>query len=218
MTDTCLDIEAIAEVLQLPASDPRRRHVERCARCSALALAYEAFVRAEPVAGADPADARRRLAAAVPGEKGPRVMSRRDAAPGRRRGARWILRPVWGVATVVGLLVVVAVIRLHPWLPAPTVLRGGSNERIHVEAPVTGEDGAIELRWSAVEGADAYRVTLLAADLSEISTTAATPDTHLTLPPGSSAKGEKLRAYWQVTAFAGGDPVATSAPVPFGSR
>ena len=65
MGTQCIDVERIAEVIDLPANDPVRRHVEDCPRCRNLLRANQKFVRAEPVAGFDVDAARRELDALI---------------------------------------------------------------------------------------------------------------------------------------------------------
>ena len=65
MVQNCIDIEKIAEILELQADDPRRIHLEECPRCSSALLAYRAFLKAETVSGSDPDEAEARLEAFI---------------------------------------------------------------------------------------------------------------------------------------------------------
>jgi hypothetical protein len=219
MTTPCVAIEEIADVVQLPRDDARRRHVESCARCSALAVAIEAFVSAQAIEGSNPASANDRLAAFITTlaeRDGPAPASRTISRSPRRGSGFSLLRPVWGISAAVAVLLVLAIVRVHPWLPNPGVVRGGSAGGVIVEAAGVAGDGTITLRWEPVAGADSYAVTILAADMSEIASTAPTPETTVTLPPDSPVLPAPRPGpvFWQVTAFASGDAVATSAPQP----
>src|SRR5688572_33246965 len=57
----CIPIEEMGVVATLPVDDPRRKHAAACPRCSTLMFAYDAFVRADDVAEADPHAAELRL-------------------------------------------------------------------------------------------------------------------------------------------------------------
>ncbi len=223
MTTPCVAIEEIADVVRLPRDDARRGHVETCARCSALALAIEEFVHAQAVDGSNPGDANDRLAAFIATlveSNGPAPASRTISRAPRRGFGFSLMRPVWGISAALALLLVVAIVRVHPWLPNDGVVRGGSPGGVVVEAAGVAGDGTITLRWEPVAGADSYAVTVFAADMSEIASTAPTSETTVTLPSDSPLLPAPRtgRVFWQVTAFASGDAVATSAPQPLALR
>ena len=58
----CIPMEALGTLEALGPEDPRRLHVEHCARCSAMLAAYREFVRANTPQTANTRDADIRLA------------------------------------------------------------------------------------------------------------------------------------------------------------
>jgi hypothetical protein len=78
-------------------------------------------------------------------------------------------------------------------------------------APVA-HHGALELKWSAAPGADAYRLVLYAADLSELAKLEPTSATSVTLRAGALPAGlpSGSRVVAEVVALRGGDPISRS--------
>ncbi len=84
------------------------------------------------------------------------------------------------------------------------------------ERPVLGAPRAVaagvELRWSAVAGADAYRLVFLDADLAPIASLGPVADTIAVLASGHlpAGLGAGRTVAWQVEALEGGYPIASS--------
>lgn len=209
--DGCIPMEALGTLDALGPEDPARRHVEHCARCSAMLVAYREFVRADAPGRALVHDADTRLAAfiaerieGVPGVK------TAAGAPRRPRG-RWFEMPTFRFAAAAAAIVLigVTVTRLLPRSSDEVVLRGDPHVVFSLEAPRTLPDGVIELKWAPVADADAYQVTILGIDLSEVLRVPATSDTRVTLNPGA-LPADATR--WQVSALREGGVIAESLP------
>jgi hypothetical protein len=216
MTKDCIPLEALGTLDALPPDHPMRRHAATCPRCSSLLFAYESFVRADAVQGADAPEAERRLDAFITrrvqgGEPEPAPVAR---APKRGRG-RWFELPAFRFAAAAVALVLIATVvaRWQPWAPERIVYRGEGDAAIEVEPAQLLADGAFELRWTAVPGADSYRVTILGADLSELARLPLPNQVGARFDPKSLAAGQTA-AYWRVEALREGGVIASSAPEP----
>jgi hypothetical protein len=205
--EECIPLEALGTLGTLDAEDPRRLHIERCARCSAMLAAYREFVRADAPGRAPMRDADARLAAFI-AERVENVEAT-TGAPRRPRG-RWLQMPAvrFAATTAAFLLIAVAVTRFLPD-SSEVVLRGDPHAAFSLEVPRSLEDGALELSWEPVANADAYQVTILGTDLSEVYRTPATGETRVELDL-SALPAEATR--WQVTALREGGAIAESAP------
>lgn len=216
MKNDCIPVEALGTLDALPADHPMRRHAATCPRCSSLLFAYAEFARAEDVEGADPADAERRLDAFIEREveRGRAGAAPVTGAPKPGRG-RWFDVPVFRFAAVTAAIVLAAVVvwQWQPWGRDEIVYRsgaGGAAGAIAVETPRVLEDGALELAWSEVPGADAYEVALLGPDLAELALFPVRGATSLRVDATRAAGA----AYWQVGALREGGVIANSAPEP----
>ncbi|MBI5171077.1 MAG: hypothetical protein HZA61_16445 [Candidatus Eisenbacteria bacterium] len=232
MSDRCPAIEELEGLLALPEADPRRRHVEDCARCRSLAdmLGEFASTTAAPAAaGFAAADASlRETIAELTGvresrepEGAPQPAAPREFVPEpaparvRARAPWWsfgALRPAFAFAA----LLVVASAGVALWranAPEP-VMRDAAGAESFVANPARPVAGGLELSWSAEPGSDEYRVVFLDGALREIARTKIVTDTQLTLE--SAALPDGLRhgdqVAWYVEARAGGDFVAQTAP------
>jgi hypothetical protein len=206
--DECIPLEVLGTLGTLGAEDPRRLHIERCARCSAMWVAYREFVRADAPGRAHVRDADKRLAAFI----AERVegIETGIGAPRRPRG-RWFQIPTFRFVATTAAMVLVAV-AVTPFLPdsrEAVVLRGDPGAGFALQAPRTLDDGAIELGWAPVANADVYQVTILGTDLSEVFRMPATSETRITLDT-RTLPAEATR--WQVTALREGGVVAESTP------
>lgn len=209
----CIPLEVLGTLGTLDPRDPRQLHIERCARCSAMVAAYREFVRADAPGRALVSDADARLAAFIAA----RVESIEGAGMGTRAGAphrtrgRWFQMPTlrFAAATAALVLVAVALTRFLPDASDEVVLRGDPHAAFALHAPRAQDDGAIELSWAPVANADAYQVTILGTDLSEVFRLPATSETRV-LVDVRALSAEATR--WQVTAFTEGGPIAESAP------
>lgn len=223
MKEECIDIERIAEVLELPADDPIRRHVELCPRCSALLLSYRAFLAAEDRPGADPGDAGRRLGRFIRSEieRPSPDTSAAGAGPGRTGFLSAALRslfhrPAWALAALV--VIAAAALWWRPWVSERPVLRGtpGGTSAASLElfVPQPLEDGSLLLSWGPLATADAYQVRLYDGELSEIARFDAGTETALLLRRSMLPAGAPEAMLWRVAAFAEGDEIAASRPSP----
>lgn len=221
MSDDCIDIERIAEVLELPEDDPRRRHLEECPRCSALLFSYREFVAAGDRPGADPGDAQRRLDRFIESEfeRPAPDPSAAGSGPGRPGLLFELLgglarRPAWVVAALV--VVAAAVVWWRPWVEEPPVLRGrpagAPAAPLELSAPEILEDGSLRLSWALLPAADSYQVRLYDGDLTEIARfdtgALASFEIRRSMLPG----GAPRTMLWRVAAFAEGEEIAVSAP------
>ena len=207
----CIPIEEMGVVATLPVDDPRRKHAAACPRCSTLLFAYDAFVRADDVADADPHAAELRLeqfiaANVVAASEAARVSGGPRPERGRHVGFFAWRNVLVAAAVVIGA---VALLRWQPWVEPETVYRGEASAQFSGLVAVAGNDGTIELRWDPVSGADSYRVAILAQDLTEITRVGAT-EAVLRFDP-RALNPEPW--FWQVTALLEGGEILTSDPV-----
>jgi len=200
-------MEALGTLDALGPEDPKRRHAEQCARCSAMLVAYREFVRADTPQAANAHDADARLAAFI----AERIEGGVPAAGGSRRArGRWFEMPSFRFVALAAATVAI-VVAVTQWRGSDeTVLRGDAHIVVTLEAPrAVGDGGALELAWTSVPDADAYQVVLLRNDLSEIVRFPASIEQHLTLPRATMPDGA---THWQVAALREGAVVAESAP------
>jgi hypothetical protein len=205
----CIPVEEIGALARLPGTDPRRRHAAACPRCSALLFAYEEFMRADEIAGADTSDADARLSEFVTEriEQAPAV---RAAGSPRADRTKWFSFSLLRTAAVAAMVVVgvVALARWQPWTRDEIVPRGDVATEIAGMSASTMSDGTVELRWNAVSGADNYRVVLLAEDLSELKRMESTE-------PAVRVGTDVSPWYWQVVALREGGELVVSDPERF---
>jgi len=224
----CFLIEELEFVLSLPDDDPRRRHLDECPRCRALLASYRQFLAPDAApAGADTADAARRLEAALDREIGAGQMPA-PVTPGgesgrTRRGWPRLLPRGVPQRTALAMAAALALVLVLPHvLPLPA---GSGGERIlrGRDAAASGPvltpprslyGGGLALAWTGAAGADGYRVVLYDTGLAEVATLEAGRDTTLILPAARltallEAHGELL---WEVVALRGGDELERSRP------
>jgi len=221
MIERCFEPDELPEVARLPAGDPRRRHLDECARCGAELAALHAFLEPRSVPSeADPADARARLAAVLEREVGPLEERAAADAPRASRRRGWLdalLAPPLRPAVAAAVVVVVAGGALLAYLAARAPdsdrrLRGEAPaaEALALEPPRTVADG-IELSWSRFPAATGYRVHLYTRELDEIGSFDAGAETTLVFRAASlpgAAPGTPL--LWRVAARHGRDELARS--------
>ena len=238
-----LDPEQLAELLDLPEDDPRRRAAEADPRVQARLRAYREFV--SPVdmpEGAQLKTAEDHLGrmlerelgvtlAPEPGAVGtpPVPGPSRGVAPrstARPRSGWWALlfqpslRPALalaGLVVVAGGAWLVATMR-EPESPVmrdatPSLPDGGF---AGVAEPERLSDGALRLSWSAEPEADAYAVVFLSPDLTEIARVADVRDTHLDLRTHELPAGlvPGRLVLWRVLALRGPDEIASTSALP----
>lgn len=222
MSDSCLQMEELLEVARLEAGDPGRTHLDQCPRCQANLASYEAFMNTEGLPDeADLSDARSKLGAALD-----REIFGAEAPGGETSAANPIrslldrltapaLRPVWAVAAVVLLAIVIRNTHQPPGGTERTItLRGAETG---TESLVTGEprlleDGGIGLSWQHVPAADRYEVAIYGVNLAEITRLDAGGETSLLLTPETLGElaAEQGTLFWRVFCLREGDPLASS--------
>ena len=210
----CFQVEQLEAVAAWPDGDPRRRHLDGCARCRARLAEYRAFVAPPDVpehARLEEADAR--LAAML--ERELAVAPHPARAAVAARSAPWWSRlfappsrPAWGLALTV--LVIVAGGAWWASRPGTSVMRG-ARVRAGLETHASVSDSAVVLTWKPVEGAERYQVRFYSTDLAELATLSA-PATRLDLRHGAlpDPLPGGVTVLWQVAALRGGDTIATS--------
>lgn len=208
--EECIPLEVLGTLGTLDAEDPRRLHIEHCARCSAMLAAYREFVRADAPGRAPIRDADARLAAFI-AERVEAEGTETGGGVARRPRGRWLHMPVFRfvVTTAAFLLVAVAVTRFLPDSSEELVLRGDPRAAFSLQPPRTQGDGALELAWEPVANADAYQVIILGTDLSEVVRLPVTRETRVSVDVGALPV-EATR--WQVTALREGGTIAESLP------
>lgn len=216
--ESCFQPEALAEIAELSAGDPRRAHLEGCARCRARLAAFASFMAEEPVpAGADPVDAEARLSAVLDDLIGRPGDDRSTGfAPVTRLPVRRERQPMRLVLALAAVLVVAVGLRVATQVgdggQPTTVLRGDKDPVAAAFQPSSTplSEGIVQLAWQPVPGAEGYRVVLIGADLRETAQHEVGSQTRLDLGPDDLADA----AFWRVIALRGGDPVARSAAQP----
>jgi hypothetical protein len=190
----CLDDETLAALAEGTVGAARRpaalAHLASCERCR-KSVASVARALADP-----------ELAAEI------RAVDGAALSPGRR----WV-PVVLGVGAVAALLLLIMPPRLEdPGLPhrAPPITAAPAP---HPLGPVGHVARAESLRWTPVEGADRYRVTLFDIDGS-VRYEAELTDTSVTLPPSVALIPGRTYA-WRVDARLGFDRWASSELVEF---
>jgi hypothetical protein len=219
MTNECVNIDRIAEVLDLSPDDPVRRHVERCPRCSSLLASYRAFIQAEAPAGADLARAEARLMDFLHeriGDVEPAPPSA-EKTPGdegffaRLKGA-FVLRPAWVAAALV--VVAAAVLWWRPWVGEPPALRStADSSQLEMQPPESLSGGAVRLSWQAAEGADQYRIVVYDQNLEVLARLDAGSATTYDLSRAVLPAGTPHAVICRIAALQDGDEIAGSAPI-----
>jgi hypothetical protein len=225
----CLTPEELEGARNLAPGDARRREIEECPRCRALLESYVEFLDDRSVPeGIDVAAASERLSGLFEAEVGDdspapplRAPHRGVALPPRtaRSWTAWLSGARVGWAVAAALVVAIGLywgralapmggedaLRSGPDSTGTAVVRPGSLETRIV-------DVGIELRWTSVPDADAYRVILLGDDLSQIAALGPLADTVLVVEaarlPAGVASGATVG--WQVEALRGGFAIGTS--------
>jgi len=224
MKNECIDIELIPDTLELPSDDSRRRHVETCSRCSAVLASYQAFMKEETVAGADPEAAHTRLTAFVESEIG--VTREEGESPARssdppRKGllsrvtGTFFMRPAMAAAALV--IVAAGVLWWRPWAPEEIVLRGstpaGEIQPLVLSAPQILSEDEVVLDWTPMDGADSYQVHLYDEDLNTIVLFEPTVETTLVISRSVIPADAPGVLIWRVVALQKGDEIGSSDPV-----
>ena len=198
--NTCIPVTELPAVAAQPVGDPRRDHLDACARCLARLEAYRAFMAADEPAGADADEAERVL--------GQRLQEGIGSTP---RPRTILSFPSSNFTT--GMLALAAVLVLSLVVPrffqvgdhpeAEPVLRGGAGTEVMTLRSTSPDQGSWSLSWDAVDGADDYLVILLDENLTEIAR-------HRTAGRTSWMAAVPGATLWRVEALGAGDPVAVS--------
>ena len=228
----CVPEEALGDVLALPASDPRRAHLDTCPRCRALVLSYEAFLSPDPehaalygAAEKQALDAEReRLLGTPSGDAGP--------AAGRRRGeptgtatAWWTplfaprLRPAWALAAVAVVATLVVLLPRGRDAELGREVRGLADRPLALAEPVF-DAGSVRLAWRGAAGAERYEVRFFSAALEPVASVDAGADTTVSVTaerlPAAFGRGELV--LYRVVALLDGDELAVSETRPLQER
>lgn len=213
------DLDALDELLALPAGDPARAALEADVSRKALAASHRLFC--EPGADATAAHveaADERLSAwresAIGGSPSPdpaRALRSPRPRPWWSIFATPALRPALAMA---GVAIVIAGVLLWPSL-APRergiMLRGGAGRAL-VLAPAHVDASGATLSWSPAPEADAYEVVFYATDLTEVARHAAGDSTSLRLTaaelPDAYRSGQPV--FYRIIASLKGDETARS--------
>ena len=230
MRHECPPTEALAEILVLDPSDPRRVELESCPHCAARLLSFGSFLEpGDPPPEANLSDARRRILQALASAQDRETMPNRERGPRARRS--FLILPNWfgwkPALALAGTLAVAAIV-LHvtgvrsprspmservvrgPALPAASMTKNGTRLLPATFLP----NGGCTLRWTRVENGDAYVVVFHWADLSEVLRLPVRSDTFLTLSPDDVRRlghsGEAM--LWRVSVLSKGDEIFASTP------
>ncbi len=204
MSHACRDdMTGFDHLLQLPAHHPDRKDVEDCPRCGARLLAYQAFMLAGDVTGADAAAAQTRLTAFIASESASALPQAIAAASARRE--RWKFFEIRWLVPAAAVLIVAAigVWRMQPGTDRSTEVRAVGDASRIVLLPAPPVDGATEIAWEPVSSADAYQVRLLGPDFAELRRVGPVQETSIRVESAAAS-------YYQVVALAHGDEVAAS--------
>lgn len=231
MVQKCIDIEKIAEILELPVDDPRRIHLEECPRCGSALLIYRAFLKAEAVPGANPSDAEARLSAFIQSKIDSTSLV--TATNGNISGApvtveaperKGFLASVTGALflrpaciTVALVLIAAGLLWRQPWIVDKPVLRGTSpavetGNSLDLATPQLQDNGSVRLAWQPFAGADSYQVCIYDQDLTELIRLAPVSEPTIDLRRSMLPSGAPESLLWSVIALDGGDKIAISPP------
>ncbi len=207
----CIPAAELAALAGLPDADPRRRHVEACARCRAAWLEYRDFMDGD-AAGAPGMPASASVSAARVDLD--RAIATACAPPRRRalRGLR-VVAPL-AAAAVAAIVFLAPRDQPGPTRPAPGVLRGDAAPAAPaLHAARTLPDGTMELRWGALAAAGSYHLRFLGTDGAVLGETSPQADTTFTVRPDALPAGLPASGFvaWRVVAATSSGDVV-SAP------
>lgn len=214
----CPDDTELLELATWSATDPRRAHVEHCARCRALMLELETIALDDDVPTLSASEHAALSAAVIRGLDEAHPAARPSAAQESDRRPAFAMpwRLVGGLATAASV-VLVSLIALQRGQTPPTLERGTTDPAVVRTESVRVEAGEARFRWDPRAGADRYRLELLGTDFSVVrAETLAANESSWSLrmdDADAALRGQLL--HWRVFADSAGTVVAESAPEPF---
>jgi hypothetical protein len=223
LNDGCFEIEDLEAVMAAEKRGDHPAHLDECPRCRALLASYQAFLKPPDLPpGARVKEAADRLRLPVMAgfeEDHGRTSAARRVAPGRGRirlGVPW-LRPVWGLAAIVLVVILVRQVTQESNRNLPShVLRGDESAgpaAVVLLPPQVTAEGEATLSWRAVPGAEAYTIVFYRSDMAVIGRRTVDRDTTASVPKREA--GELLSKgllFWQVRAMKSGAETGHSAP------
>lgn len=222
MSTPCIRPEDFGIVDTLAADHPTRVHLADCTRCQARWKAYRLFLedsesppRSRPEVKADAVldGVIRKQFGLSEAEARTRpirfLSSLRSLLSSRWRIRVLILTPPAAVAAIV-ILMLATSHRTEPPEPAFRGIESGASLRL--ESPQALPDGHIRLTWSAMAGADAYRIRVLDTGLSPVLETVVPAETTAVIAPSDlgAEAGPGSRFLWRVTALREGEEIGVS--------
>ena len=224
MEHKCLELDEIAAAAKLLLTDPRRRQLEECPRCSSQLLLYQQFMSAEAPEEADLAGADAHLADFMS-----EAIDRRAASPDTSSGdapawaglKAWfgrLLAPSPALAGAAALLVVVMALAVwRPWTADQPVFRKDvstppGSRLLITESPEEQPDGSVRLAWQPVPGADSYQLLFRTPELAELAVFGPMTEISFILNRSQFPPDSPDLVLWQVSALRGGDEIARSRP------
>jgi len=197
-TRGCFDIEELERIGQLAPGDPRRDHLDGCARCQSRRHALELFLRGEAeIPGARMDLARSGLDAFLEERFGPVAAESRRAERSRPAArSRWLpWAGRWRIPALIAVpaaVVVAALVLIRPdggpggtsgERPDRTVWRGSGDGAAWIVHPPQTEDGrGVRLSWSRVGEADRYHVRVMTSSLAPLFESGDLADTLVIVP------------------------------------
>lgn len=217
MNQRCHEVEELDHLGRLAPGDPRRGHLDSCARCRARLAASELFhTPASDPPGARIEEARHDLNRFIDREFGPagRPSGTTARAPWWRgwRLPAFVLAP----AAVAVFAAVLSMDSLRGHGSAP-VWRGVTETAgLTLRPPLADRGGSVELSWSPLPASDGYQVRIFSADLKPLYQSTVGPDTVLTLQDAETAlnRASGSRLLWRVAAYQGSVEVGLSSVRP----
>jgi hypothetical protein len=208
----CADEESLGALLELPATDPRRAHLDTCPRCRALVMSHREFqtIARDAVYGpseeAALSEFRARLGGTAPSARGAK-----STAPWWSRLFEPAMRPAWALAVLAG---VVGGVFLWPQRAThePPTVRGGSEHPLALIAPSEQGDGSLRFAWHGVPDADEYQVRFYATAFLELGRVSAGRDTTVVVDLARLTPTYSLGMVilYRVHALHAGDEIAVS--------
>jgi anti-sigma-K factor RskA len=212
--DRCIAVEEFGDLAKRDAGDPRRAHVEECARCRAGYLNYLSFM------GAAGDDANPTLSAARrPLDQLIERESRKLVAGTPRHGVTRLFRSwrfrgfVLVPAACAAVLIMYVATRPQNESSEEPLLRSmAPAASITLGETAIGADGSLRLAWLPAADATGYQVAVYAGSLRPVYQSPVGEGTETVIPPGAlrSVDPGKTALLWRVTAYRGADVVARS--------